>query len=124
MCQHLFFPLRFQAFSFSHALHDRERLLTVQPFSDQVGHDIVSRTDCRGNGRLALFNQCLCISKPYVRSVGQTGNTDQIRKALRFSIHKHLDNEIRSKLRNPEGAERTAAKLLRCNAKCLCTYKK
>ena len=124
VCQHLLFPLRFQSFPLSHALHDREGLLAVQPFSDQISHDVISCTDCRGNGCLAFFDQGLCISKPYVCSMGQTGNADQIWKALRFGIHKHLDNEIGSKLRNTKRTERTSSKLLRCNAKCLRADKK
>ena len=54
--------------------------LTLQSLIDQVDHDIITGTDGRGNRRLSLLDQCLCIPQPYVRTMGQTGDTDQIRK--------------------------------------------
>ena len=102
MFLHLRLPLRFQTLTFSHALHDRKGLLTLQALLDQITHDIVSRTDGRGNRRLSFLDQRLRIAQPYVRTVGQTGNPDQIRKALRFRVHKHLHGKLRTELRNTQ----------------------
>ena len=79
---HLLFPLRFQSLTFTDALHDGEGKLTLQSLIDQVDHDIITGTDGRGNGRFSFLYQCLCITQPHIRTMGQTGDTDQIRKRL------------------------------------------
>ena len=91
--QHVFLIFRpFLAFSigngtFSYTLHNGKRLLTVQSFTDQICHDIVSGTDRSGNRCFSFLNQSLGITKPYVCSMGQTCDSDQIRKCLWFGIN-------------------------------------
>ena len=45
--------------------------------------------------------------------MGQTGDTDQVRQRLGFCIFYHLDNEVRSKLRDPQTAQLTSVDILR-----------
>ncbi len=40
---------------------------------DQVDHDIITGTDGRGNGRFSFLDQCLCITQPHIRTMGQSG---------------------------------------------------
>ena len=85
---------------------------------DQIDHDIVSGTDRSGNRCLSRFDQNLCISKPHIRSVGQTGNTDQIRKRLRIGILYHLDYEICTEFRDSKASQITAVNILRFDSQC------
>ena len=130
MLQHIFFKLRpFLTFSFcngsfTHTFHNREGFFTFNAFVDQISHDIITSTDCRGNGCLSFFNQGLCIVQPHICSMRQTGNTDQVRKRLWLGINYHLDNKICSKLRDSQAAKRTAVNILRCDSEHLCSCKK
>ena len=53
----------------SHGLHNFKRLLGIQSHTNQIGHNVIARADCGGNGRLSLLNQCLCIAKPNISSM-------------------------------------------------------
>ena len=128
--QHIFLILRplftfsFCDKSFTDTLHNCKGFLTIQPFINQVRHNIISCTNCRRNRCLSFLNQRLCIVKPYVRPVGKTGNTNQVRNRLRLRIHNHLNNKIRSKLRNTKTAYRTTTNIFRLNSKNLRPRKK
>ena len=121
--QHILFIFRpFFTFSigngtFSYTLHNGKCFLTVQPFTNQIRHDIVTSTDCRGNRCFSFLNQGLGVSKPYVCSMGQTCDSDQIRKCLRFGIDQHLHREISTKLRDSKSSKLTATNIFRLNAK-------
>ena len=121
--QHILFIFRpFFTFSigngtFSYTLHNRKCFFTVQPFTDQIRHNIISRTDCRRNGCFSFLNQRLGISKPYVCSMRQSCDSDQIRKCLRFGIDQHLHREISTKLRDSKSSKLTATNIFRLNAK-------
>ena len=75
---HGLFPLWLQAFSLTHALHDRKRQRTFHAFVDQIDHDIIPGTDGSRDRCFPCFYKFLRISQPHVGSVGQTGNTDKI----------------------------------------------
>ena len=117
-------PLISETFSFTDALHNSKGKTTFHTLTDQVDHNIITGTDCRGNSSFSLFNQCLRISQPYIRTVGKSGNTDQIRKIFRLGIHKHLHGEISTKFWNSQTAKLAAADILRINSKSFCTGKK
>ena len=71
-------PFRFQTLALSHALHDGKGKARLHAHLNQVEHDIVTGTDGSGNCRLALFNEALGIIQPHVRTMGQTGNSNQV----------------------------------------------
>ena len=110
---HRFFPFRLQPFSLSHALHDRKGKGTLHPFVDQVDHDIISCTDRGRNSRLTGLYQLLRVAEPHVRPVGQSGDTDQVRKSLGLCIFHHLDNKVCPELRDAKAAQLTAVDILR-----------
>ena len=87
MRTHDFFLFRCQTFPLTHLFHDCERLFTLQSLLNQIDHDIITRANRRGNGCLSLFDKSLCIAKPYIGTMGQTGDTDQIRKILWFGVN-------------------------------------
>ena len=60
-----------------------------------------------------LLDQCLRIAEPYVGSVRQTRDTDQVRERLRLRVQKHLDNEIGTELRHAKTPQRASADVLR-----------
>ena len=111
----LTFPLCHRAFSDS--LHDRKGLLAVHSLVDQVGHDIVTGTDRRGDRRFPGADQFLRIVEPYICPVRQARDTDQVRQGLRFRIYHHLNNEVRSELRDPKTANRTSPDIIRRDTK-------
>ena len=111
----LTFPLGHSPFSDS--LHNGKGLLRIHPLVNQIGHNIVTGTDCRGNRGLSRANQFLGIVKPHIRSMGKSGNPNQIRQGLRLGIHHHLNNKIRSKFRYPKASHRTSSDILRRNSK-------
>ena len=120
--QHVFFPLfphgasALRHHAFTHGLHDLEGLLRFHTHLDQIQHDIVTGTDGGGNRCHAAHDQILCISQPYVGTVGQAGNTHQIGKCLGLGIDNHLHGEIGTKLRDTQCPQLCSADLLRSNA--------
>ena len=121
---HLFFPFRLQSFSFTHAFHDGKGLFAVHPFSDEIYHNIITGTDCSGNGRLSFLNQSLGISKPNVCTVGKSCNTHKIREMGRFRIDQHLHGKFCTKFRDAKGAKGNPTYLFRSNSKGFCAGKK
>ena len=123
MIQHILFPLRpLLAFALgndtlSGLFHDIKGFRTIQSHMDQIGHDIITRTDTGRNRSRTIFDQSLGITQPYVRTMGQAGNTDQIRKLLRLCIPEHPHGKIGTKLRDTQRSHRTAVQLLRCDPK-------
>ena len=79
-------PVVLQSFSLTDGLHDGEGFLLIESHVNKVGHDIIPTTDGGGNLRLPGLDQRLGVAEPHVRSVGQTGNTHQIRETLRVRI--------------------------------------
>ena len=120
---HRLFPLRFQSFTFTHTLHDRKGKCTFHSLVDQIDHDIVTGTDCRRNGCFSGFYKFLCISKPYIRSMGQTGNSDQIGQCLWLCVLHHLDNEVRTELRDSKTSKLTPINVFRFDSKDFRTMK-
>ena len=57
------------AFSFSDRLHNGKGQLTFQTHTNQINHDIITRTDCSRDRSFSFFDQCLCISQPYIRTM-------------------------------------------------------
>ena len=90
---HILLPFRpFVTFSFCHnslpdILHNLKRFLGIQSHANQIDHDIIPCTDGGRNRCLLFLNQCLCIAKPYVRTMGQPCNTHQIRKFFWLCIN-------------------------------------
>ena len=129
MLQHIFFKLwplftfPFCDGSFTHTFHDCKGFFTFNTFVDQISHDIITGTDCRGNGCLSFFNQGLCIVQPHICSMRQTWNTDQVRKRLWLGINYHLDNKICTKLRYTQTSELAASNILRFDSQCIRTCK-
>ena len=103
---HVCFPLvpvfAFAAgdFAFTDVFHDVEAFLAVDALADQIGHDVVTGTDSRGDGCFAFFKQRLGIADPHVCSVGQAGDTNQIGKGGRLRIDKHLHGEVGTEFRD------------------------
>ena len=118
LCGHCLFPLRLQTFSFTYTFHNRKGQRTVYALANQINHNIVTTTDTMGNIRSTFQNQCLGISKPYVCSMTESGNTNQIRQTLWLRIQKHLYNEVRTEFRYSKGTNRTSINLIRRNSKC------
>ena len=86
MGKHLRLPLRFQALSLSHRLHNGKGQRRVNSHLNQIDHNIISTADGSGNGGLSFLNQSTGIAQPYIGTMTQTGNTHQIRKGLGFRI--------------------------------------
>lgn len=80
MLPHSSLPLVPEPLSFSHALHDRKCKAALHSHTDQIDHNIVSGTDCCGNGSLSFLDQSLGISQPHVRTMSKSRDPDQIRK--------------------------------------------
>ena len=91
-----------QTFPFSNLFHNFERFLFLYPFVDEIDHDTVTSRNGLFQSDGAIFNQSLSIPQPYVRTVGQTGNTQQVRKGLWFCIDQHPSYEFRTKFRNTQ----------------------
>ena len=123
MFSHSCFPLITKSLSFTDGLHDSERKTALYAHTDEVDHDVISCTDCGGNRCFSLFDQGLCIAKPYVRTMRQTGNTYKVRKILWLCINQHLHRKIRTKLRHTKAAKLTAADIFRFYSQCLRTCK-
>ena len=123
MFLHDFLIIRCQALPFTDTFHNLERLFGFNPFVDQIDHNIISCTDSRGNLGFTFLNQCLRIAQPYIRTMGQTGDTHQIRKCFRFCITEHLHNEFRTELRNTKRTQVGTADVLRFDMERLKTMK-
>ena len=83
-----------ETLSLTHALHDLEGTLILDTHTDQICHNIITGTDCRRQCTIALRNEIFRIILPYIRSMRQTGNTHQIREALRLRLLKHVHYEM------------------------------
>ena len=124
MLTHLLFPLiPFVTFAFcndtfSYLLHDVKCKSRFQSPVDQIRHNIISCTDRGRKFTDALRNQCLCVSKPYIRTMGKSRDTHQIRKCFRRSVDQHLHRKICTKLRNSKCTKLRAADVLRFDTKC------
>ena len=110
-------PLVTKALSLTDAFHNGKRKTTLHTLADEIDHNVISGTDCSGNGCLSFLDQGLGISQPHVCTVGKSGNTYQVGKIFRLGIHKHLHGEISTKLRNSQAAKLAAANILRLNSK-------
>ena len=117
------FPLFAQTFSFTYSFHDRKGKAAFYPHADEIDHNIISCTDCSRNRCFSFFDQCLCISQPYVCTMRQSGNTYQVRKIFRFRINKHLHGKICTKLRYTQTSELAASNILRFDSQCIRTCK-
>ena len=120
---HDFLPLRAKSFTLSDTFHDCECLAAFHTHIDQISHNIVTGTDCRGNCCKSFTDKLLRISQPYICSVGKAGNTDQIRKTGWLCLLNHSDYKICSKLRNSQTSKRTSSNILRFDSQCLRTGK-
>ena len=100
----------------SHRLHNLKRLLRIQSHTYQIRHNVIARADCRGNCRLSLLNQRLCIAEPNICSVRQSGDSDKVGKIFRLRINDHLHRKIRAKFWNAKAAQLTASDVLRRDA--------
>ena len=96
------FKFRLQSLSLTNALHNGKGQGTVHALIDQIDHNIITTADTVGNVSRSLQNQRLRIAKPYVRSVAEPRDPDQVREALGLSVKKHLDHEIRTEFRNTQ----------------------
>ena len=117
MACHGFFPLRFQPLALADAFHNGKAQFAFHPHGNQVRHNIVTGTDCRGNGCLFLLNQRLGIPQPHIRPMGQARNPHQVRKRLGIRVNQHLDNKFRPELWDAKGSQLAAPDILRQNPK-------
>ena len=108
--------LRCKSFAFSNRLHGLKRKGLVHSLGNQVGHDVVTGTDRRGQNRFSFLDQGLGVAKPHIRAVGQTGNTDQFRHGRRPCVIEHADDELSAKLRDTQRADIDASVLLCCDS--------
>ena len=102
--------------SLAHRLHDFEGFLRLHALVDQVGHDVVTGTHTGGNGGNAIPDQILGVAQPYVRTMGKSRDSDQIRKGFGLSFDDHAHGKIRTKLRDTQTAKLCTTYLLRCDA--------
>ena len=115
MLPHFGFPFRGKPPALPHTLHDLEGVGVVQPVADQVQHDTVTGTDYLGDIAGSGFDQVLCVPKPHVGAMGQTGDLKQVGKVLGFTFDQHLLDKAGAKLRQTERAD-LGVDLLRCDA--------
>ena len=82
MLPHGFLPARLEAalghLALTHGLHDIKGHLGLQPLAQQVQHDAVTAADDLCNGAGAAADQLVRVARPHVRTVGQTGDLDQL----------------------------------------------
>ena len=116
-CRFHGFPhLRLEAFALTDGFHGLEGHGFLHAHGNQIGHNIVSCTDRCRQGRLAFLDQSLGVAQPYVCTMGQAGNPDQLRHGGRPGIIQHAHNEFGTKFRHAQRADVNAAVLLRRNA--------
>ena len=96
----MFFGQQLMRLTLSHDFHDFKGHGRVQTMINQIEHDTVSGTDNLTDGAGSALNQVLRVAKPYIGSVRQTGNLQQIRKVFRLTVKQHLANKRGSHLRN------------------------
>ena len=94
--------LRGQTLALSDRLHGLEGQGLVHALGDQIGHDIVAGADGSGKDSLALLDQGLGVAQPHIRAVGEAGNADQFRHGGGPGVIEHADDELGSKLRDPQ----------------------
>ena len=115
MISHHLFLFICKSLSFSDSFHDLKWRFLFQSLIDQIYHDIISTTDCCGNNRISILDQCLRISKPYIGSMRQSRNTDKIRKALWMRILKHLNYKVCPKFRYSKWSKRCPINIFWCD---------
>ncbi len=114
-------PLRHFALchqSFTNLFHNIKSRAIFHTGMDQVSHNIISGTDGRRQGTVTPGNIILGIIQPYIGSMGQTGNANQIRKVFRLGIPEHLHNKICTKFRNPKTSQVTSHQIIRRYSQC------
>ena len=116
-------PIRLKSLTLSYRLHDIEGELTLKTVGDKIKHDTVTRTHNLGNGAGACLNKLLCITEPYVSTVGKTRNLEKVGKILRLRLKENLLKESGTKLGNTEGSKLASANIRRRDAKRLCRLK-
>ena len=99
---------QFGRFALSDDLHDLKRHARLHALMHQVCHDAVTRTDDLRDRAGTVFDQILCVAKPHVCAVRQTGYLQQVGEGLRLCLHKHTADEICAHLRDGERARRPA----------------
>ena len=113
---HYLFPIGSESLTLSYRLHYLERGGVIKSLLDKVMHDTVTRSHNLGNGSLALLDKLLRVAKPYVCTVGKTGDLKQVGKGLGLRVKKNLLNESRTHLGDTVRAEQTATDIGRCDA--------
>ena len=84
------------AFALTDLLHDGERVTVFETLLAKVVHYVVTGGDGLAHCGDAVYNQILRVAQPYVRAVGQSGNTDEFLNSRRVYVVEHLADERRS----------------------------
>ena len=93
-----------QALALTHGLHRLKRQLGLHALQNQIVHDIVTAADTAGQ-RNPLADQLGRIAQPYVRTVRQAGNRNQLGKGRGMRLLDHAAHELCTKLRHRQTAE-------------------
>ena len=91
-------------FTLTDDLHDLERRFVLDPFEDQIVHDVVTSGNDLTHRRRPGTDVVLRVVQPYVCTVRKSGNAHQIGEFIRFRIVQHLPGKRGSELRDRVGA--------------------
>ena len=105
-------------FSLSGYLHYLEGKIRVNAVIYKIGHNTVTAADNLGYCTYAVFDKILCISQPYVSSMGKSRDLEQVGKSCGLSVKKHLHSKACSHFGNGKSSC-LPADVLCCNTQSL-----
>ena len=79
---------------------------------NQIHHDIVTGRDSILDGTLPAADKVLGVAQPHIRTMGETGDTHQVREHVRIGVVNHLSRKRRTEFRDAESS-RSCPKFLR-----------
>ncbi|MNC04906.1 hypothetical protein D3C75_523570 [compost metagenome] len=92
---HFVLPFLAQTAALPHAFGNFEGQACIHTrFINEIEHDVVPAANNRFDGAGAVFDQFLGIAQPNSRSMGQTGNLQQVGKGGRLGFLQHLADEL------------------------------
>ena len=95
-----FFSLR--DLTFSDGLHDVESFFIRHTPVDQLRHDRVTASDNGIQRTCSVTDKILCVTVPYVCTMGKTHQLDKIVEPGRLRLFDHLSGHLGTKLRKSE----------------------
>ena len=105
MLTHLRLLVRAKAPALSDRLHDLEGVLRLHAPRNKIQHDIIACADSRAQRTVAVFDEILSVIQPYICTVRQTGNTDELGQSLRLRIPEHAHDKAGPEFRNAKRSE-------------------